>query len=72
MVKVMIPVQILWDDEAGVWYAVNEEIGLALESDSYDDLIKRVCIAAPEMAMENGVVCRGLIFNTQSRQVALA
>ncbi len=70
--KVMIPVQILWDDEAGVWCAENEEIGLALESDSYDTLIKRVYIAAPEMAKENGVVCRGLIINTQCRQIIFA
>ncbi len=68
----ILPIQILWDDEAGVWYAINEEIGLALESDSYDTLIRRVCIAAPEMAAENGVACRGVIFNTQSRQVAFA
>ena len=57
----MIPVQILWDDEAQVWCAINEEIGLALESESYDTLVQRVEVAAPEMAAENGVPCQGVI-----------
>jgi hypothetical protein len=38
-----------WDDEASVWTAVNNEIPIALESDSLDMLIERVKIAAPEL-----------------------
>ncbi|MDR1704594.1 MAG: DUF1902 domain-containing protein [Clostridiales bacterium] len=37
-----------WDDEAGVWYAVCDEIPLALESNSFDALIVRVKIVAYE------------------------
>jgi len=38
-----------WDDEASVWTAVNNEIPIALESDSLDLLIERVKKAAPEL-----------------------
>jgi len=38
----------VWDD--GVWCAESEdELGIVLESDSFDTLIKRVHIAVPEM-----------------------
>ena len=68
----MISVKIFWDDEAQVWVAIGEGIGLALESESYDDLIQRVKIAAPEMAAENGVICSRIELNTQARQLAFA
>jgi hypothetical protein len=35
-------VTITFDDEAAVWYAINNDIPIALESDSLDVLIKRV------------------------------
>ena len=44
-----------WDDDARVWYAVCDSIPLALESNSFDALIERVKIAAPEILVENGV-----------------
>ena len=68
----MIPIKIFWDDEAQVWVAIGEGIGLVLESASYDELIQRVSVAAPEMAAENGIKCPGVEINTQSRQVAFA
>ena len=40
---------ITWDEEASVWVAENDNIPIALESDSLDTLIKRVKIAAPEL-----------------------
>ena len=46
-------VDINWDDEAGVWTAVCDEIPLALESNSYDGLIERVKVVAQEMIEEN-------------------
>ncbi len=68
----MIPIELFWDDEASVWVAVGEQIGLALESESYDALIQRVKIAAPEMAELNNVLCLGLIFETKDRQIEFA
>ena len=41
-------VKMIWDD--GIWYtSTDEDLGITLESDSFDALIERVHIAAPEM-----------------------
>ena len=72
MVNLMIPIRISWDEEAQVWVAIGEGIGLVLESSSYDELIQRVRVAAPEMAAENGIKCPGVELNTQNRRVAFA
>ena len=41
-------VKLIWDD--GIWYTkTDEELGIVLESDSFDALIGRVQIAVPEM-----------------------
>ena len=48
-------VNIRWDDEAHTWYAICDTIPLALESDSFDDLIKRIKVAAPEILSENNI-----------------
>ena len=42
-------IDVNWDEEAGVWYAVCDEIPLTLESNSFDALIERVKIAAYEI-----------------------
>ncbi len=43
-----------WDDEASVWTAVNDDIPIALESESLDTLIERVRKATPELLELNG------------------
>ena len=41
-------VKMVWDD--GIWYTrADEDLGLVLESDSFDTLIERVRTAIPEM-----------------------
>ena len=41
-------VKLIWDD--GIWYTkADEELGIVLESSSFDALIERVRIAVPEM-----------------------
>jgi len=47
-------VTLLWDDEAAVWVAENDDIPIALESTSLDTLIERVRIATPELLELNG------------------
>ena len=47
-------VALTWDNEASVWIAENNDIPIALESDSLDALIERVRIAAPELLELNG------------------
>ena len=43
-----------WDNEASVWVAENDDIPIALESDSLDILIERVRNAVPELLELNG------------------
>ena len=43
-----------WDDEASVWVAENDDIPIALESESLDKLIERIKIAVPELLELNG------------------
>lgn len=52
---IFMNIDIRWDEEAKVWFAVNEKLGLALESESYDALIKRVKCAIPELAELNNI-----------------
>ncbi|MBQ6733872.1 MAG: DUF1902 domain-containing protein [Lachnospiraceae bacterium] len=42
-----------WDEEAGVWIAINDYIPLTLESESLDDLMQRVRDAIPELIEMN-------------------
>lgn len=42
-----------WDDEAGVWTAICDEIPLALESNSFDALIEKVKVCAAEILEMN-------------------
>ena len=57
-------VSLMWDDEAGVWVAICDDIPLALESESLDELINRVRAAAPEIIKLNNLPQReSLCFN---------
>ena len=47
-------IEVNWDCEAGVWYAVCDEIPIALESESFDTLIERVKVATQELLELNG------------------
>ncbi|GHV86085.1 hypothetical protein AGMMS50230_16930 [Spirochaetia bacterium] len=47
-------VLLVWDDEAGKWYAQNDDIPIILEDTSLDTLIRRVKLAAPEILEMNG------------------
>ena len=42
-------VEVTWDEDAGVWCAVCDDIPLALESNSFDALIEKVKTAAFEI-----------------------
>ena len=42
-------VKTAWDDEASVWIAICDEIPIATESDSYEGLVERVKLVAPEI-----------------------
>ena len=42
-------IDVKWDEEAGVWCAICDDIPIALESNSFDALIERVKVAAYEI-----------------------
>ena len=43
-------IKMIWDEEEKRWTAIGSEgMGLVLESDSFDTLVDRVKLAAPEM-----------------------
>ena len=53
-----------WDDEASVWIAENDDIPIALESDSLDKLIERVKSAAPELlSLNNKLNSKNIVLN---------
>lgn len=59
-----------YDDEAGVWTAVSEDIpGLVLEAVSYDDLAARIRQTLPELFALNNVHSGGEIcIQSQNRR----
>ena len=68
-----VAVRIHWYDEAEVWVAVNDELGIALESESYDALVERLKMAIPEMAELNGLSnIKSIIITTETRQMTYA
>jgi hypothetical protein len=47
-------IEFKWDDDAGVWYAINDDIPIAMEAGSLDVLMERVKQAIPEILEMNG------------------
>ena len=65
-------VSLTWDDEANVWVAVCDDIPLALESASLDELINRVRVAGPEIIELNSLPQReSLRFNMSKHEKML-
>ena len=62
-------VNINWDDEACVWIAVCERLGLVLESGSYDALLERIKIAIPELIELNHITERTFVISTRQQEV---
>jgi len=67
-------IQLLWDDEAQVWIAQNDDIPIVLENGSLDLLMERVRIAVPELLELNGREHEGvyLDFSTKRRVKVMA
>ena len=65
-------INFMWDSEAEVWIATNDEIPLALESGSFDALVERVKNAIPELIELNSIDKPINFVITTHRKVALA
>ena len=61
-------VNVMWDNDACVWFAICDLLGISLEDESYDMLLRKVIDAAPEMAEIKKVECESLVFVTLDRQ----
>ncbi|GHV80563.1 hypothetical protein AGMMS49944_23540 [Spirochaetia bacterium] len=61
-----------WDDEAQVWVAVNDDIPIALNSPSLDELMERVRLAVPEMLEMNGKPHEGIPLHFKADRVVVA
>lgn len=48
-------IKVIYDNESGVWIATNDDIPIALESESLDQLMKRVKISIPELLELNNL-----------------
>lgn len=58
-VPIKIKVDICQDKEAGVYYATSDDIGLAVESASLDDLMKEIHLGLSELIpLEHAPVSR--------------
>lgn len=69
----VMDINVKWDEDACVWYCECDEIGLALESGSYDALIERIKIAIPELLELNNISKETMFYiNTEKRPVAYA
>ena len=60
-----------WDNEARVWVAENDDIPIVLNSESLDELIKRVQIATPEILEMNGKEYVGINLNFRADKIAV-
>ncbi|MCR5013132.1 MAG: DUF1902 domain-containing protein [Lachnospiraceae bacterium] len=68
-----IKVNIHWDEEAEVWVAVCDTLGIVLESGSYDALIEKIKNAVPEMIELNKIEgVETIEVLTNNRQMAYA
>jgi len=66
-------ITITFDEEAAVWYAINDDIPITLESDSLDVLMERVKLAVPELLELNGKNHKNTILHfNMEREAVLA
>ncbi|MCL2295285.1 MAG: DUF1902 domain-containing protein [Spirochaetes bacterium] len=56
-------IMLIWDDEARVWIAINDDIPLTLENGSLDLLIERVRLATPEILELNNKEYQNVYLN---------
>ena len=53
-------IDVNWDETAGVWYAVCDEIPIVVESNSFDALIEKTKIVAYEILELNNKLTEDL------------
>lgn len=66
---VFMTIDIKWDENANVWIAINNDLGITLEDASYDKLIDRLKITIPEMCELNNINISYVYINTATRMI---
>jgi hypothetical protein len=61
---------LVWDDEARVWVAQNDDIPIVLENGSLDLLMEQVRIAVPEILELNSKVHEDVYLNFTTKRRA--
>jgi predicted RNase H-like HicB family nuclease len=60
MNKIVLVVHVLWDAESHMFVATSDDIpGLVTEADSFEKLVERVKLVAPELLELNGILPEG-------------
>lgn len=62
-------IDIKLDENANVWIAINNDLGITLEDASYDKLIDRLKITIPEMCELNNINISYVYINTATRMI---
>jgi hypothetical protein len=70
--KVEYQITLTWDEEASVWVALNDDIPIALNSASIDELIERVKVAVPEMLELNSKRSNNVPLHFKADRVVVA
>ena len=66
-------IHIRWDEDAKVWYAVNDYIPLAMETESLEELRSRVKKSIPELIdLNNLETPKYIYFIMESREEVYA
>lgn len=66
-------VRVHWDEDAEVWVAICDELGISLESGSYDALLEKIKVTVPEMIEANGIAdVKSVKVSTTDIQMAYA
>ena len=47
--KYGITIRARWDDEASVWIATSDDVGLVVEADTWSAMIKEVRLVLPDL-----------------------
>ena len=65
-------ITMIWSAESSVWIAVNDDIPMALESESFDKLVERVRVATPELLELNGKESKCILHFVTDRKEGVA
>jgi hypothetical protein len=68
----MVTIKAIWDSEAKVWVAQNDELGLSTEAETLEQLTEKLEVMIPELLeLNQGVVSDPLPINLQAERTLM-